>query len=169
MNEIIKIIQIDDSKESYSVVARKDLRTEIEDYTTKAFKGIVQALGHENIDYNIKSYHLLESFIFANLAKPLYQRDDYVVIKNEFLESIPNETLKVRITGVLPDITRCKTLYSVNYNLDSEYCFKVIEEKQILGKQENETTLENCSGRTEMERYQILKGRQRVESLVEEK
>ncbi len=171
MNGIMKMILSKDSNKgdrSFFCDSRNDLSESIDESVTMAFKGIIASLGSENFNSDIKNYNLLESFIFSNLAKPKYQQNDYVVIKNEFVELIPNKELSVQIASVILDDNKCEILYSVSYRMNNEYQFKAIKESAILQKQEKDFTNENFYGRDDLERLQYLQMKRRAEKLTDD-
>lgn len=171
MSESIKMIIANDEKKedkAFFVNARDNSYDEIENETTKAFLSIIEGLGKERFDKIIKNYHLLESFIFSNLAKPKYEVNDFVVIKNDFLELVPNENLNVKISGVILDYSKCEILYFVDYHMNSSYAFKVIKENLILQKQEKDFTKDNYYGRDNLERFQYLQMERRTDVLLED-
>ncbi|MCM1195820.1 MAG: hypothetical protein NC310_01965 [Roseburia sp.] len=171
MNGIMKMIfpkGSNTSDKSFFCDSRNNLSASIDESVTKAFEGIIASLGSENFNSDIRNYNLLESFIFSNLAKPKYQQGDYVVIKNEFVELVPNKELYVQIASTILDDNKCEILYSVNYRMDNEYQFKVIKESAVLQKQETDFTNDNFYGRDDLERLQYLQMKRRTNGLVED-
>ncbi|MCI9181772.1 MAG: hypothetical protein HFG90_00760 [Acholeplasmatales bacterium] len=171
MNGKMKMILTNSSNtgdKSYFCDSRDNLSQEIEDVITKAFEGIIASIGSENFSNDIRNYNLLESFIFSNLAKPKYQHGDYVVIKNEFLELVPNKELHAQIVGVILDDNKCEILYSLNYRMDNNFQIKVVKESVILQRQEKDFTNDNFYGRDDMERLQYLQMKRRVENPIED-
>lgn len=171
MNGIMKMIFLNNEKtddKAFFAECRNNLSANMDESVTKAFKGILSSLGNECFNDNIKNYRLLESFIFSNLAKPQYQQGDFVFIKNEFVELVPNEKLFVKVASVIVDDNKCKIYYSVSYRMNGEYQFKVVEESAIIQKQKTDFTIENYYGRDDLERFQYLQMRKRAENLMED-
>jgi hypothetical protein len=171
MNGIMKMILLKGSNtgdKSFFCNSRNNLSVSMDESITKAFEGIIASLGSENFNSDVRNYNLLESFIFSNLAKPKYQQGDYVVIKNEFVELVPNKELLVQISGVILDDNKCEILYTLNYRMDNNFQIKAVKESAILRKQEKDFTSENFYGRDDLERLQYLQMKRRAENLTED-
>lgn len=171
MNGIMKMILLESSNtgdKSFFCDSRNNLSTNINESVTKAFEGIIASLGSDNFNSDVRNYNLLESFIFSNLSKPKYQQGDYVVIKNEFVELVPNKELFVQIGSVILDDNKCEILYSVNYRMDNDFQIKIVKESAILQEQEKDFTSENFYGRDDLERLQYLQMKRRAENLTDD-
>lgn len=171
MSEISKKISIktiDKETKDFDVIGRNDLSEEMENTVIKAFRGLLEYVGIHSFNSEIKNYSFLESFIFSNLAKPKYQQDEYVLIENNFLERIPNKTLCAKVGSVIVDDNKCEILYLVNYYVDDVLNFKVVKETDIMCKQEKDFSNENYYGRDELERFQYMQMKRRINKVSED-
>lgn len=150
-------------------VARTNLSSKIKNIVSMAFSSIIKDLKEKykiEIPTEITNFHLLESFIFSNFAKPKYATGDYIKVEAFGLETIPNKEINTVIVDCVVDYSKCEIVYMIQYSLDSEYRLKTVKEKNILGLQSAEAlTKENFTGRDDFERSQHLKMLERANKI----
>lgn len=108
---------------------------------------------------------LLRSFCFLVSTAPKFKRGEYVVVKNELLLRIPNKEIYAKVINVIVDYNKCEILYSINFMLENEFDFKVIKESQIKCLQDSsKKVIDNYYGRDDLERFQYLQIRKRIDN-----
>lgn len=168
MTLVKKSIKTSNGLKSISYDKDNQLSKEIRDLVESALAAIISSLGQQGFLEKtniVKKYDLLESFIYANMAKPKYALNDYVKIRSFGIERIPNEYLNCVVRDVKIDYTRKKILYTTSYELENEYKMLVVNEKDIVDIQIVDPTFKNYIGRNELERFQYLKTVEYFENL----